>query len=133
MRKRAFFKESLLFFPEKQFHGKIGGWERFRQFHTVHTVECTVWKLRNFTATVSSQIFRQINVLLKDFTVNQFDEKKFVCQWISRFSTLCSHGVGVFRFFFHSDFSWNQCLESQKLLHWQFQKLYHFGDFQSCT
>ena len=36
----------------------------------------TVWKLRNFTATVFSQIFRQINVLLKNFTVNQFDEKK---------------------------------------------------------
>ena len=34
-------------------------------------------KFRNFTATVFSQLFRQINVLLKDFTytVNQFDEK----------------------------------------------------------
>ena len=46
----------------------------------------TVWKLQNFTPTVFSQIFRQINVLLKDFTVNQFDEKKIA--WISRFSTL---------------------------------------------
>jgi len=36
----------------------------------------TVWKLRNFTATVISQIFRQINVLLKNFTLNWFDEKK---------------------------------------------------------
>ena len=36
----------------------------------------TQWKLRNFVATVFSQIFRQINVLPKNFTVNQFDEKK---------------------------------------------------------
>ena len=35
-----------------------------------------LWKLQNFTATVFLQIFRQINVLLKNFTVNQFDEKK---------------------------------------------------------
>ena len=48
----------------------------------------TVWKLQNFTPTVFSQIFRQINVLLKDFTVNQFDEKKFAWQWFFRFSTL---------------------------------------------
>ena len=55
----------------------------------------------NFTAaTVFSQIFRQINILLKDFTVNQFDEKIYVAwqcteflvfshcvtwQWIHRF------------------------------------------------
>ena len=36
------------------------------------------------------QKFRQINVLLKNFTINWFHGKKFVWQWISRFSTLCS-------------------------------------------
>ena len=46
---------------------------KFRKFHTQS--HCILWKLRNFTATVFSQIFRQINVLLKNFTVNQFDEK----------------------------------------------------------
>ena len=49
-----------------------------------------LWKLRNFTATVFSQNFRQINVLQKrNFIVNWFDGKKFTWQRISRFSTLC--------------------------------------------
>ena len=48
-----------------------------------------MWKLRNFTATIFLQNFRQINVFLKNFTVNQFDEKKNWWQWISRFSALC--------------------------------------------
>ena len=39
-----------------------------------------------------SQKFRQINVLLKNFTVNWFDGRKFAWQLISRFSTL--HCVG---------------------------------------
>ena len=34
------------------------------------------------------QNFRQINVLLKKFTINWFDGKRFVWQWISPFSTL---------------------------------------------
>ena len=61
-----------------------------RKFHTLFPAYgflqttgsqwCTVWKLRNFTATIFLQIFRQINVLLTDFTVNQFDEKKFAWQ-----------------------------------------------------
>ena len=65
-----------------------------RWFHAIfsHKKPCsTVWKLRNFNATVFSQIFRQINVLLKNFTLNWFDEKKFTWQRISRFST--SHTV----------------------------------------
>ena len=45
---------------------------------------CTLWKLRNFTATVVTKI------LLKNFTINWFDGKKFALQWISRFSTLCA-------------------------------------------
>ena len=49
----------------------------------------TLRKLRNFTATVFSLIFRQINDLLKNFTVNWFHENKISWQWISRFSTLC--------------------------------------------
>ena len=38
-------------------------------------------------ATVFSQKFRQINVLLKNSTINWFDGKKFEWPWISRFST----------------------------------------------
>ena len=30
----------------------------------------TLWKFRNFTATIFLQKFRQINVLLKNFTIN---------------------------------------------------------------
>ena len=39
----------------------------------------TVWKLRNFTATVFSQIFpsNQRFTVLKNLTVNQFDEKMY--------------------------------------------------------
>ena len=48
-----------------------------------------LWKFRNFTATVFSQKFRQINVLLKNFTINWFDGRKFAWQRISRFSTRC--------------------------------------------
>ena len=67
------------------------------KLHNLHT---TLWKLRNFTATV----FRKFsvkstrNVLLKNFTVNWFDEKIFVWQWISRFSTLfVHHSEKIFR------------------------------------
>ena len=35
-----------------------------------------MWKLLNFTATAFSLKFRQINVLLKNFTINWFDEQK---------------------------------------------------------
>ena len=35
----------------------------------------TVWKLRNFTATIFSQKFRESNFLLINFTINWFDEK----------------------------------------------------------
>ena len=42
----------------------------------------------SLTATVFSQNFRQINVLLKNFIMNWFDGKSFAWQWISRFSTL---------------------------------------------
>ena len=38
---------------------------------------------------VVSKKIRQINVLLKNFTINWFDEKNFAWQWILRFSTLC--------------------------------------------
>ena len=36
----------------------------------------TLWKLRDFTAMVFSQKYRQINVLLKNFTINWFGGKK---------------------------------------------------------
>ena len=35
----------------------------------------TLWKLRNFTATFFTKIFVKLTVLLKNFTVNCFDEK----------------------------------------------------------
>ena len=53
-----------------------------RIFHTVcytHTMG-TVWKSRNFTATIFSEKFRESNILLKNFTLNTFDEKKFAWQ-----------------------------------------------------
>ena len=56
-------------------------------FSFFHTVPFTLLKLRNFTATVFWQIFRQIKVLLKNFTMNWFDGKN-LWQWISSFSTL---------------------------------------------
>ena len=57
-------------------------------------VHFTHWKFRNFTATVFSQKICQINVLLKNFTINCFDGKKFAWQWIFRFSTLCCGNYG---------------------------------------
>ena len=56
---------------------------------TQWTLSCTLWKLRSFPApaTIFSQKFRQINVLLKNLTINWFDGKSFEWQWISRFST----------------------------------------------
>ena len=36
-----------------------------------------LWELRNFTANIFSQKFREINFLLKNFTLNWFDEKNF--------------------------------------------------------
>ena len=61
----------------------------FRNFHT------TLWKLRNFTATVFSQKFRQINVLLKKLFYKLIWRKKIA--WRSEFlvfSTLCSTQCG---------------------------------------
>ena len=48
----------------------------FRNFHTVYS---TLWKFLNFTATVFSQKFRQINVLLKNFTIRLIWRKK-ICK-----------------------------------------------------
>ena len=45
-------------------------------------------KMQTVESTVFTQKFRQINVLLKNFTIDWFDGKKFAWQWISRFSTL---------------------------------------------
>ena len=61
-------------------------------FHNFHT---TLWKLRNFTATVFSQKFRQINVLLKKLFYKLIWRKKIT--WRSEFlvfSTLCSTQCG---------------------------------------
>ena len=59
---------------------------------SAHTVEITEFYCH---ATVFSQKFRQINVLLKNFTVNWFDGKNFAWQWISRFSTLCARNIAI--------------------------------------
>ena len=74
---------------------KILARENFSFFHTVSTL----WKFRNFIATVFSQKFRQINVLLKNFTINWFDGKKFAWQWICRFSTVWwAHSAEICKF-----------------------------------
>ena len=77
-----FVKLTILVTKELIWRKKISVRENFAVFDTL-------WKLRNFTATVFPQLFRQIKVLLKNFAVNWFDEKSFPWQWISRFSTLC--------------------------------------------
>ena len=59
----------------------------FLFFDTFHT---TLWKLWNLTATILSQKLRQINFLLKNFTLSWFDEKIFTWQRIFRLSTLCT-------------------------------------------
>ena len=64
----------------------------------------TLWKLQNFTATIFSQKFRQINVLLNNFTIIWFDGKKFAWQWISRLSTRCVFAPQSRNF---CDFTWN--------------------------
>ena len=70
-----------------RYHGKNKNVaENLRNFHTVQR---TLWKLRNFTATIFSQKFRQINFLLKKFTLNCFDGKKIAWQRFFCFSTLC--------------------------------------------
>ena len=48
----------------------------FSFYHTVWKLRNTLWKFRNFTATVFSQKFRQINILQKNITINWFDGKK---------------------------------------------------------
>ena len=50
-------------------------------------------KLRNFTATIFSQKFRECNILLsKELYSKLIWRKKFAWQWIFRFSTLwCAH------------------------------------------
>ena len=64
------------------------------QFHEIFTKKSinhnTVCKLRNFTATIFSQKFHEINFLLKNSDLSKLIwRKKFVWQWISRFSTIC--------------------------------------------
>ena len=63
----------------------------FSFFHTVRKSLChsVTLEITQFYchATVFTQKFRQINVLLQNFTINWFDGKKFTWQWISRFST----------------------------------------------
>ena len=69
--KPAFSVKSMVLSKKLQnnwFHGKVLNWQR-------NDVTIALWKLQlwNFTATVNSQIVRQIN-----FTVNWFDEKNCV-------------------------------------------------------
>ena len=62
-----------------------------------HVLCHTLWKFRNFAATILSQKFRAINFLLKKFTLNWFDEE--ICQWISRFSQWGNLRIFPSRFF----------------------------------
>ena len=76
----------------------------------------TVWKLRNFTATIFSQKFRKSNFLLKNSTLNWFDEKNCMAVNFSFFHTVflelphCAHCVT--EILSHNSFmtkiSWNQ-------------------------
>ena len=62
-------------------------WERISVISTLCTaVLCTIF----------SEKIREINVLLKNFNLNWFDEKKIAWQWISRFSTLCKVNLTTF-------------------------------------
>ena len=65
----------------------------FRSFHT------TVLKLWHFTAIILSQKFHENNFLLKNFSLNWFDEKtnNNAWQWIPRFSTLCTLHTTVWK------------------------------------
>ena len=60
-------------------------------------------KFRNFQG-FFSQKFRQITILVKKFTINWFDGKKFAWQWISRLSTRCVFAPQSRNF---CDFTWN--------------------------
>ena len=62
-------------------------WQKFvkENSHNFRNVTLTVWKLRTFTATIFSLKFREINFVLKKFTLGGFDEKKFTWHWISLF------------------------------------------------
>jgi len=88
----------------------------------MHDVEisgsfCTLWKIWNFSATISSQKFRQINFLLKHFTLSWFDEKIFAWQIIFRISTLCSANSFYVK-------SMLVILKPKKLPFWQFEQLW---------
>ena len=59
-----------------------------------------VWKLRNFTATILSQKFREINFLLKNFTLNWLDEKNlYGSEFLVFLHTLCERTVRKLRIF----------------------------------
>ena len=65
----------------------------------VFCTPCTVEKTEFYCHSFFFQIFRQSNVLLKNFTVNWFDEKKFAWRWISHFSILCCNFHSVLLIF----------------------------------
>ena len=64
-------KITLINFFWSWFHVK-SGWQNNYEYCCF----LQVWKLRNFTATIFSQKFREIKFLLKSFTLSWFDEKK---------------------------------------------------------
>ena len=66
----------------------------FYKSHCVVEYYNTLCKLRNFPAIVCSQKFRQINFLLKNFIVNQFDEK-------NENLLLTFHTVELTKFLYH--------------------------------
>ena len=79
--KHFFVKSTFYYFHEIL---AINAWERIH--HCVEITEFYCHSLHSYFADFpSNQRFT------KNFTVNQFDEKKFAWQWISRFSTLCIH------------------------------------------
>ena len=74
--------------------------------NSTYTSAYTLWKFRNFTATVFPQKFRQINVLLKEHYYKLIWQKKFAWQRISPFSTLWLTKCGNYENLLSLFFGW---------------------------
>ena len=87
-----------------------------------------MWKFKNLSAT---HILREINLRLLNW-LGLISHKIWV-QENSSISTLCciffSHSVEIQQFSYHSNFTWNQILESKIPPNWQFKHVRNLGFF----
>ena len=93
------------------FHEKTFAWQSSHSssVEITRTHYCILWKLRIFTATVVSQIFRQTCSSKEVYCKVWIDlTKKFACQRISRFSTMWE--------IYSSHFFWQKFRENNFLL-----------------